>query len=110
MLLGEGSSGESITLRPGETLEVLLAGKPTTGFQWMVVGGVNGVVGRLGEPGFLVDFVESEDPLTIVGGQYLFRFTALAHGTTTLELVYRRSFDPPEVESARTFTLDVTVE
>lgn len=69
-LLGEGSSGESITLQRGETLEVLLAG---------------------------------------VGGQYLFRFTALAPGTTTLELVYRRSFDPPEVESDRTFTLDVTV-
>ena len=98
-----------MTLQRGETLEVLLAGNPTTGFQWLVARGVNGVLGALGEPGFVVDFVDSEEPLAGVGGQFLFRFLALTAGETTLELVYRRSFDPPEVAAERAFTLDVIV-
>ncbi|PZC50275.1 MAG: inhibitor of cysteine peptidase [Chloroflexi bacterium] len=108
-VLGEGSSGDDVSLRPGEALEVLLAGNPTTGFQWEIVGGVNGVVGALGEPGFVVDFIPSDEPLPGVGGHFLFRFMAFAPGATTLELVYRRPFDPPEDPAARTFTLNITV-
>jgi inhibitor of cysteine peptidase len=108
-VLGEGSSGDDVSLWPGEALEVLLAGNPTTGFQWEIVGGVNGVVGALGEPGFVVDFIPSDEPLPGVGGHFLFRFMAFAPGATTLELVYRRPFDPPEDPAARTFTLNITV-
>lgn len=108
-LLGQEASGSEVSLRPGETLEVLLAGNPTTGFLWETTGGLNGVVGALGDPGFVVDFVPSEEPLAGVGGHFLFRFVALAPGSTTLELVYRRPFDPPEILPEQTFSLNVTV-
>ena len=108
-LVGEDARGSVVTLQVVETLEVLLAGNPTTGFQWEVAGGLNGVVAALGEPGFVVDFVESDEPLVGVGGHFLFRFVALSPGTTTLDLVYRRPFDPPEMEPERAFTVDVVV-
>lgn len=101
--VGSQDDGGTVELGVGDTLEVVLDGNPTTGFLWDVLGGLDGALGSLGEPGFVAD-----SGLIGAGGVFILRFSALAAGETTLELGYRRPFETG-VDPVETFSLTVVV-
>ena len=102
--LSEEDAGSTVELRVGDTMEVVLDGNPTTGFQWETAAVDASVLNQLGEPGF-----EPYSNLIGSGGKFTFRFEAVASGQTLLKLVYHRSWEtdvPPE----KTFEVTVTVQ
>jgi inhibitor of cysteine peptidase len=102
--LSEEDSGSTVELRAGDTMEVVLDGNPTTGFEWETADVDASVLNQLGDPGF-----EPYTNLMGSGGKFTFRFEAVASGQTLLKLVYHRPWEtdvPPE----KTFEVTVTVQ
>ncbi len=99
-------NGKTITLRPGQEVIILLEANPTTGYAWEVAQVDEGILQQIGETGYTP---EATSPGVVgAGGTAAFRFQAVAQGTTTLQLAYRRPWEtdkPP----ATTFTLTVRV-
>lgn len=96
-------AGSIVRLAPGETLVVELDGNPSTGYNWFVESIDETVLRQSGEREF-----EAERDLTGSPGIVTLRFTAVAAGTTTLELAYYRDFEPG-VPPVRTFQIAVEV-
>jgi len=76
---------------------------PTTGYTWEQTTGDGAIVKLDGDP-----LYTSESNLVGAGGTYLFRFSAVAPGETSLTLIYHRSFESG-VPPLKTFTVLVTV-
>ena len=102
--LTEADAGRSIKLRVGDKLEVTLPGNPTTGFQWEVGSVDTSVLKPIGKP----EYKSSSNALGS-GGQFTFRFEAVAPGQTTLQLIYHRPFEK-DTPPAQTFEVTVTVK
>jgi inhibitor of cysteine peptidase len=100
------SDGKTITLKVGDHFDITLEENASTGYSWRVIEGLGGVVEQLGEPDF---HSNSSDPnLVGAGGTVTYHFKAAGIGTTTLKLVYHRSWEkdkPP----AKTFQVTVVV-
>jgi predicted secreted protein len=75
--LHEQDSGQSVELRTGDPLEIILDGNPTTGYTWEQSEGNGAVLKLAGEPSYT-----SESNLVGAGGTYMFRFAAVAPGET----------------------------
>lgn len=101
--LREQDSGQTVELRAGDRLEVILAGNPTTGYTWEQTAGDPAILKLAGEPSYT-----SESTLAGAGGTYVFRYAAVAPGETTLTLIYHRSFEP-DVPPLKTFTAPIVV-
>ena len=101
--LAGGDSGGKTELVLGQTLEVALAGNPTTGYRWEWRDDGEGVLKQQGEKQFVVDSAAIG-----AAGVMTMRFKAAAVGQTELKLVYRRSFEKgvPPIE---TYRVQVTV-
>jgi predicted secreted protein len=84
-------NGKTITLHKGDKLVVKLAANATTGYAWKVKSVDKTVLKPLTSK-----YVPSPNPKHLVGagGTYKLSLRALAKGSTTLTLVYVRSFDP----------------
>jgi inhibitor of cysteine peptidase len=102
---GSPASGP-VTLPRGETLTVTLEANVTTGYRWEVLPGFAPTLAQIGT----ADYIARSTPPGVVGapGDMTFRFRAETPGTTALELVYRRPFEP-NVAPAKTVRYDVTV-
>lgn len=100
--LREQDSGGSVELQPGEKLEIILDGNPTTGYTWEQTTGDEAVMKLDGA------LYSSESNLIGAGGTYLLRFSAIAPGETIITLIYHRSFESG-VPPLRTFIVQVTV-
>jgi len=81
-------TGSQVALSMGEPCEVVLAGNPTTGYQWEVINLDTSVVKQIGTAKY-------EPSGTAMGssGQFIFQFQAIALGQTPLQLAYHRSFE-----------------
>jgi len=102
--LSEKDAGRTVQLPVGGTLEVVLAGNPTTGYLWEVAGGDTTVIQQAGEAQFKPDTSALGSP-----GKVTLRFTGVAAGQTVLKLIYYRPFEknvPPE----KTFEVTVVVK
>jgi inhibitor of cysteine peptidase len=97
-------NGQTITVKPGETIELKLAGNPTTGFDWIVQELDTSVLSQSGEYSYKAD-----SNLIGSGGVMTFKFKAEAAGTTTLTLYYMRAWEK-DVEPAQVFSVTVIVE
>jgi inhibitor of cysteine peptidase len=100
--LTKADAGKSIDLKHGDEIEIKLEGNITTGYAWEASDYDNTVLEMVGEePEY-----KSDSSLVGAGGMFTFRFRARAAGSTTLNLIYYRSFEPdvPPIE-----TFDVTV-
>jgi inhibitor of cysteine peptidase len=105
--LDEKADGTTIVLTHGQPLVITLASNPTTGYRWAIAGVDSGILRRMGE----VEFSPSkpqEPQLVGAGGTETFRFTASRPGTTTLKMMYQRSWEK-ESEPARQFQVVVTI-
>lgn len=98
-------AGKTVTLNRGQTLVVNLASNPTTGYEWEVASGAGVVLTPQGEPSYTQT---SRPGIAGGGGVQTFRFRGAASGQTTLELVYRRSWETG-IPPVQTFTLPVVV-
>jgi len=101
------SGSGPVTLRVGQRLSVVLVGNITTGYDWTVTGPADPkVLEQNGEPVYTA--VTTETLVVGSGGTSTTGFTAIAPGSTTVVLSYRRSFEPDQPD-ADTVTLIVTV-
>jgi inhibitor of cysteine peptidase len=102
--VGEEANGQTIELSVGQKLEIQLAGNPTTGFNWEVSETDESIIKQSGEAGY-----KSDSNLIGSGGMFKYTFEAVQPGTTTIKLIYHRSWEkdiPPEQE----FTITVEVK
>ncbi len=106
--LGESDNGKSFTMKTGETIEISIAGNPTTGYAWTPAldeGGVT-LLEQVGEPVYTPDQTESD--VVGSGGVYTFTFKAVAGGEAAVKLVYSRAWE--SVEPLETYEVTVTIE
>jgi inhibitor of cysteine peptidase len=102
--LTQADAGKPVQLAKGGTLEVTLAGNPTTGYTWEV-GSVDAkILKQEGEPDF-----KAESDATGAGGMMTLKFTGEEAGKTDLKLVYHQPWDK-EAAPAETFETTVTVK
>jgi len=103
VVIGEDADGSTARIGVGDTVEIVLTANPSTGFTWEVVGLDETVVRQTGEATF-----EAESTLVGAPGEMRFTFETLKAGTTTIEMVYHRTFET--VDPADTFSVTVIVE
>ena len=95
------SSGQTVTVAPGDRLELKLEENPTTGFRW--------VFAEDGVPCFsLVSDAYEGGGAPGAGGEHKWQMKAVQLGNCELRLFYRRSFEP-DASPARSFVLHVKV-
>jgi inhibitor of cysteine peptidase len=99
----ESAQEKAVQIRPGQTLEVLLKGNPTTGYSWEVASLNTSILQQLGEPEFTPD-----SHLPGSGGIFKFQFLAQAVGETVIIFIYHRSWEQ-DVPPAEILELDVQV-
>jgi predicted secreted protein len=88
------SSGQTVTVAPGDRLELQLDENPTTGFRWYIENDKTGVL-------VLEDdaFTHPRNGVSGAGGSRDLVFKVAKHGTTMLRASYRRSWEtqnPPQ--------------
>ncbi len=101
----ETKNKESIELRVGDQLEIILAGNPTTGYEWMLKQLDEAILQPVGDPEF-----KTQSEALGAGGSYSFKLNAISAGETQVELVYRRSFEAEDKAPADEFIIKVTVK
>jgi inhibitor of cysteine peptidase len=102
--LSEQDAGRTVQLRPGQRMEITLAGNPTTGYQWEPTIADSAILHAVGEPVFKPDTSALGS-----GGQVTTIFEAVAVGQTMVTLAYHRPFEagmPP----LKTFAVTVMVQ
>ena len=104
--LTDANNGQPATIKVGGRIVVELEANPTTGFTWEASNLDTTILKQLGET---VYKPASSTPLPGSGGTQVLRFEAVAPGTTTLTLIYHRTFET-NVPPAKTYTIKVTVE
>ncbi len=97
-------NGQQVSVEKGGTLVITLPGNPTTGYSWEASGLDETILKQAGEAKFKAD-----SELLGAGGQVTLTFDAVSQGSTTLNLVYHRSWEK-DVAPAETFTLTVEVK
>lgn len=93
-------------LRPGQTLAIELDSNASTGYAWEIVEDGSPVLEPAAVP---ARAAPATPPVPGAGGTSRWRYRAVHAGTTTLRLVYRRSWEK-DVEPIRTATYRVVVE
>jgi inhibitor of cysteine peptidase len=107
--LTEADNGKQVTAKVGDTVEVTLAGNPTTGYSWTssMSDADKAVLQQQGEPVYVQ---QSTDPSVVgAGGTFTFTFKAIAAGQATIKLDYARLFETG-VAPIQTFSAPVTVK
>lgn len=99
--LSEKNAISRVKMYTGNTLEVILKGNPTTGYNWVVDYVDLAILKQVGETEFKADKNARGS-----GGIITMRFEALASGQTVLRFIYHRPFEKgvPPVQ-----TLEVAV-
>lgn len=108
LALTEADNGKSFDVSVGDTIIVVLAGNPTTGYQWAsdLSEEAAAVLTLVGEPEYVADPVAGG--VVGSGGKYTLTFTVAAVGRAELALKYWRSFEP-DAEPEQTFSATMTV-
>jgi len=101
----EEQNGSRITLNVGDSLQIALAGNPTTGYAWEIAESNPNLLEAQGE----VEYQPEKTNLVGSGGTFLFTFKAIARGNASLKLVYRRSFEK-DMAPIREYQLTILVE
>jgi inhibitor of cysteine peptidase len=98
------SSGQTVTVAPGDRLELGLEENPTTGFRWYVENDQNGVL-------ILEDdaFTHLRNGVSGSGGTRDLVFKVAKQGQTMLRASYRRSWET-QMPPHETFELTVTAK
>ncbi|HEV3241151.1 MAG TPA: protease inhibitor I42 family protein [Casimicrobiaceae bacterium] len=101
------ADGSRIRLAPGQALRVSVEANPATGYRWMLDHAAAGVMQPIGEP--LYTPRSTSAPLVGDGGTMTFDFVAVAAGSDTLQLTYRRVADK-SAAVARNLRVEIVVQ
>ncbi|MBW1782244.1 MAG: protease inhibitor I42 family protein [Deltaproteobacteria bacterium] len=96
--------GRTVEMEPGDTLEIVLDGNPTTGYQWKIRPWDTAVVKEVEKEPV---YQRKSDALGS-GGQFTFYFEAADTGRTTLEFIYLRPFEK-DVPPIKSFNVTIVV-
>lgn len=99
--------GRSEVVKRGDTIAVHLDANPSTGYRWELTRLAGASVVQVG----LADYQpETAAGVPRVGapGHATFRFRAMQPGTSSIDLAYRRPFEP-DVAPARTVRFEIAV-
>ena len=103
------STTAPVSVARGQTLVVALDANVTTGYRWEAAPGFAPTLSLTGTPDLSAQSpAQSQVVPPGTPGVMTFRFLAAELGKTTLELAYRRPFEP-SVAAAKTVRYDVTV-
>lgn len=105
--VAQDSDGKDVSLSPNQRLTVSLPANPSTGFGWELQQLDQAIVKQSGDSDYRSD--ASQKQAVGVGGTSVWTFTAVAPGTTTLVLTYRRPWEQ-SAQPAQRFSLNVHVE
>lgn len=100
----EADSDGSVTLDPGDTLEVTLTSNATTGYHWVVTSLNQSILQQTGDPVYKSD--PNPQGLIGAGGKETFTFKAMATGETGLKMNYQ---SPSNTPSETNFNYSVKV-
>ena len=100
-------NGKSVTVRPGDTVQIKLKSNRTTGYSWALTGKLDEKVLKSEGNEYKVD--EHPAGMVGVGGNDVWTFKALAAGRTEIVLGYARPWEKDK-EPAQAFKLTVVVE
>jgi inhibitor of cysteine peptidase len=100
-------SGKTVTVRPGDTVQIKLKSNRTTGYSWALAGKLDEKVLKSEGNEYKVD--EHPAGMVGVGGNDVWTFKALAAGRTEIVLGYARPWEKDK-EPAQAFKLSVVVE
>jgi len=89
------SSGQTVTVAPGDRLEVQLEENPTTGFRWYIDGDENGVLILENDV-----FTHRSSGVSGAGGTRELVFKVAKQGKVTLHASYRRSWEKQKPSQA----------
>ena len=103
--LKEENNRSQITLNSGDSLQIVLAGNPTTGFTWEIAECNQSLLQSQGE----VEYQQEQSQLAGRGGIFKFTFKAISAGETTLKLIYHRTFEK-EVPPAQEYEVFVKIK
>jgi inhibitor of cysteine peptidase len=103
MKLSENDSGKTVEMLVGDELEVMLPGKPSTGYIWEV-SSLNSNDLRLGKTDFF-----AHNKAIGAGGSEVIRFHAIAEGESEVKLKFHRSFEP-NIPPLKTFEVTVIIK
>lgn len=92
--MSEADQGQTIELRTGEQLQIALSGNPSTGYNWEVTAFDPAILQSVGDIAFEQTPQHTRRPIVGAGGTLIATFAAVAAGTTTVELCYRRPWEP----------------
>ncbi|QLY30097.1 protease inhibitor I42 family protein [Nocardia huaxiensis] len=102
----ESANGTELQMVPGQRLVVRLKSNPSTGYSWGIQSEDQSILMQDGEPGY------EQDPgpsMPGKGGTAVWAFRAITAGTTTLEMVYARPWEPAS-DANQKFALTVKVQ
>ncbi len=102
----QDNDGKTVIVKPSSTIEVKLAGNPTTGFSWSADGDGLTVVG---DPNGTYVMDEAEPGMVGVGGTFTFTYEAVTDGTYMITAGYARPWET-DVEPTEEFILTVIVD
>ena len=85
--------GRSETVKRGDTLAVHLDSTPSTGYRWELTRLAGASVVQVGLPDYQPETAAGV-PKVGAPGHTTFRFRAVQSGTSSIDLAYRRSFEP----------------
>lgn len=103
--IDEQAAGTSVNLKVGQTLQMVLEGNPTTGYEWTLEPPMGT---SLKEGGVKVQPVTSDTNVVGAPSTYTFSFTAEQPGSTDLNFLYKRSWESSADD--KTVTVTVAVE
>ncbi len=102
--LTQKDAGTTVHVKQGSIVNVQLEGNPTTGYTWEVAPGGSVGLEQQGEPTFKADSNALGS-----GGMMTLQFKAAQAGTTTLKMIYHRTFEP-NVAPLHTYEVTIVVE
>jgi inhibitor of cysteine peptidase len=105
LIFTDSDNGKSLTLAPGDKIEVSLAAVSGTGYVWEIQSNNPSVLRPLG----LSDFEMPKMAAPGAMGAQVFHFQADSPGTAKLAMIYTRPWET-NVAPARTFAITVTVK
>jgi inhibitor of cysteine peptidase len=99
--------GRSEAVKRGDTLAVHLDADPTTGYRWELTRLAGSSVTQIGLPDYQPETAAGV-PRVGAPGHTTFRFRALASGTSSIELAYRRPGEGNDA-AAKTVRFEIAV-
>jgi inhibitor of cysteine peptidase len=102
--IDKASNGQTIEMKVGQKLVLSLESNPTTGYNWEIIAIDEAILKPSGEAEY-----ESDSKLIGSGGILTYNFEAVQMGSSTVKLIYHRSWEK-DVAPLQEFNITVVVK